>query len=314
MIERYLVTGGAGFIGSHIVERLLSDGHFVRVFDNFDTGSRANLPASSPNLEIREGSVEDFDQLRAAMQDIDYVLHQAARASVPRSIEDPLGTHNTNVTGTVYVLLAAKEAGVRRVVCASSSAIYGDLPGLPKEESMLPAPMSPYAISKLVNEYYARVFFETYGTEIVALRYFNIYGARQNPDLQYAAVIPIFIRNMILGKPCIIYGDGEQTRDFVYVKDCVEANLKACKASSVSGQVFNIAHNRQISVNQLFSILSDILNYRMSPIYEEPRPGDIKHSYADNSRARTVLRFEPETDLFNGLGQTAEWYRERLKA
>jgi UDP-glucose 4-epimerase len=212
------------------------------------------------------------------------------------------------------VLLAAKEAGVQRVVCASSSAIYGDLPGLPKEESMLPAPMSPYAISKLVNEYYARVFFESYGTETVALRYFNIYGGRQNPDLQYAAVIPIFIRNMLLGKPCIIYGDGEQTRDFVYVKDCVRANLMACKASSVSGQVFNIAQNRQTSVNQLFSILSDILNYRISPVYEEPRAGDIKHSYADNSRARTALGFEPETELQEGLRQTVDWYRERLKA
>jgi UDP-glucose 4-epimerase len=312
-MERYLVTGGAGFIGSHIVEALLAENHYVRVLDNFDTGNPDNLPPASSNLDIQRGSIEDLETVRAAMQGIDYVLHQAARASVPRSISDPLGTHNTNVTGTLYVLLAAKEVGVRRVVCASSSAIYGDLPGLPKDESMLPAPMSPYAISKIVNEYYARVFYENYGTETVALRYFNIYGSRQNPDLQYAAVIPIFIRNMLLGKPCVIYGDGEQTRDFIYVKDCVQANLKSCKASGVSGGVFNIAQNRQTSVNQLFSILSEILSYRIPPIYEEPRVGDIKHSYADNSRARAQLGFAPETDLQEGLQQTVAWYRKRLK-
>jgi nucleoside-diphosphate-sugar epimerase len=311
-MERYLVTGGAGFIGSHLVETLLDHGHFVRVLDNFDTGNPQNLP-QKPNLEVIKGSVTNREQVRSAMKGIDYVLHQAARASVPRSISDPIGTHQTNDTGTLYVLLAAKETGVKRVIGASSSAIYGEDPTLPKEENMLPAPLSPYAVSKMALEQYASAFHTAYKLPTVCLRYFNIYGPRQNPDLQYAAVIPIFIRNMLRNHPCSIYGDGEQTRDFVFVADCVRANLLACKAEA-TGRVYNIARSEQTSVNQLFTLLSEIIGFRIPPVREPARAGDIKHSYADGRRAAQELGFRPQIDLREGLKKTVEWYSTKLKA
>ena len=313
-MERYLVTGGAGFIGSYLVESLLEQGHFVRVLDNFDTGNPENLPAHLSKLEVMNGSVTDLNQVRAATEGIDYVLHQAARASVPRSVSDPLGTHLTNDTGTLEVLLASKDAGVKRVIGASSSAIYGEDPVLPKVEGMLHQPLSPYAASKIVMEHYAAVFHSVYGLQTVCLRYFNIYGARQNPDLPYAAVIPIFIRNMLHNRPCVIYGDGEQTRDFVYAGDCVRANLLACKAEGVAGRIYNVARGKQISVNQLFALLSEILDYHIAPVYESVRSGDIKHSYADSTRAAAELDFTPRVDLKDGLTQTVEWYRRKLKA
>lgn len=308
-MDRYLVTGGAGFIGSHIVETLLSQGHFVRVFDNFDTGNRLNLPSSSAQLEIAEAGLENLEDVRRAMQGIDYVFHEAARGAVPRSIKDPSGTHEANVSGTLHVFLAAKEAGVKRVVSASSSSVYGETPVLPKHEMMLPSPKSPYAASKLMGEYYSSVFHEVYRLQTVSLRYFNVFGPRQNPNLQYAAVIPIFIRNMLAGKPCVIYGDGEQTRDFTYVTDCVKANLLACKKESVGGQVFNIACNRSTTVNQLFERLSALLGYRIAPVYEPSRAGDVKHSYADIQKARERLDFLPDFTLEQGLAKTVEWYR-----
>ena len=309
LMEGYLITGGAGFIGSHIVEALLGQGHFVRVLDDFDTGSRENLAAFSGVLELVEGSLEDAGTVRSVMDGIDYVLHQGARGSVPRSVSDPIGTHNANVTGTLHVLIAARDAGVRRVVCASSSSVYGETPTLPKEESMLPVPLSPYALSKLTMEQYAALFTSVYGLETVSLRYFNIYGARQNPNLQYSAVIPIFVRNMMNGTPCTIFGDGEQTRDFTYVEDCVRANLLACKADRVSGEVFNIACGSQTSVNELFRTLSDILEYRIPPSYQLQRPGDVRYSYADVRRAGEALGFKPHTTLLDGLKKTVEWYK-----
>ncbi len=308
-MERYLVTGGAGFIGSHIVETLLAQGHFVRVLDNFDTGSRENLSAFSGALEVVEGSLEDAGTVRQAMDGIDYVLHQGARGSVPRSISDPEGTHHSNITGTLHVLIAARDASVRRVVCASSASVYGETAILPKQESMLPTPLSPYALSKLMMEQYAAVFSGVYGLETVSLRYFNIYGPRQNPHLQYSAVIPIFVRNMMDGIPCPIFGDGEQTRDFTYVEDCVRANLLACKSEGVSGNVFNIACGSQTSVNELFRILSEILEYRLPPSYQPERPGDVRYSYADVRKAEKELAFQPGTTLFDGLKRTVEWYR-----
>jgi len=308
-MDRYLVTGGAGFIGSHIVETLVAQGHFVRVFDNFDTGNRSNLPSSSSQLEIAEAGLENLEDVRRAMEGIDYVFHEAARGAVPRSIKDPRGTHEANVSGTLHVFLAAKEAGVKRVVSASSSSVYGETPVLPKHEMMFPSPKSPYAASKLMGEYYSSVFHEVYGLQTVSLRYFNVFGPRQNPNLQYAAVIPIFIRNMLAGKPCVIYGDGEQTRDFTYVTDCVKANLLACKKENVGGQVFNIACNCSTSVNQLFERLSTLLDYRIAPAYEPSRAGDVKHSYADIQKAQERLDFLPDFTLEQGLAKTVEWYR-----
>ena len=310
-MEKYLVTGGAGFIGSHLVERLLSEGHFVRVLDNFDTGSRQNISHLSGNLELIEGSIVDRENVRKACAGIDYVLHQAARGSVPRSVADPLGTHDANVTGTLNILYAAKDAGVRRVVCASSSSVYGETPVLPKEESMTPNPQSPYAYSKLMLEHYCDVFYRIYGLETVALRYFNIYGSRQNPELQYAAVIPIFIKNMLQQKPCVIYGDGLQTRDFTYVEDCVHVNLLACKNPNACGKVLNVACGDQTSVLDLFTVLAKRLNYKLDPKHEPARPGDVKHSLGSTEKLETCLNFKPDISLQEGLDRTVRWYQSQ---
>jgi nucleoside-diphosphate-sugar epimerase len=306
-MERYLVTGGAGFIGSHLVETLLKEGHAVRVIDNLDTGSRSNLPAD--RIDFLEGSITDPALLGKAMEGVDFVYHEAARGSVPRSVEDPAGTHDANSTGTLRVLIAARDAGVKRVICASSSSVYGDTPTLPKVESMTPQPKSPYALSKLNLEQYCRMFTEIYGLETVALRYFNVYGPRQNPALQYAAVIPIFISRMLRNEPCVIYGDGEQTRDFTYVADCVKANLLARTSPASRGEAMNIACRDQISVNRLFSLLSELLNYTKPPVYEPARAGDVKHSFADIDRASHLLGYSPAQDLAGGLQKTIEWFR-----
>lgn len=307
-MDHYLVTGGAGFIGSHLVESLLAQGCFVRILDNFDTGSRETLDSLGGAFEVIEGSVADSAVVKRAMHGIDYVLHQAARGSVPRSVEDPAGTHEANITGTLQVLIAARDCGVRRVVCASSSSVYGETPELPKRESMTASPKSPYALSKLTLEHYCSVFTQVYGLETVALRYFNIYGPRQNPNLQYAAVIPLFITRMLKRKPCIIYGDGEQTRDFTYIADCVQANLLACKAGGVAGKVYNIACGSQISVNQLHSELQVLLRTKTAPNHEGPRPGDVLNSYADITRAREELGYKPEYPLGKGLEETVRWF------
>ena len=306
------MTGGAGFIGSHIVEKLLSQGHFVRVIDNFDTGNAENIRHFSGDLEIMEGSITDRETLKKAMDGVEYVFHEAARGSVPRSVADPLGTHDANVTGTINVLKAAKEAGVHRVVCASSSSVYGETPVLPKEESMKPTPQSPYALSKLMLEHYCELFYKLYGLETVSFRYFNIYGPRQNPELQYAAVVPIFIKNMLQNKPCIIYGDGGQTRDFTFVGDCVAANLAAAKHPNAPGSVLNVACGDQISVLDLFHTLAKMLNYTLAPVHEPQRAGDVRHSRGSTSRLKEVLQFEPAISLAQGLEETVRWYRSRL--
>jgi UDP-glucose 4-epimerase len=312
-MSKCLVTGGAGFIGSHLVQLLLNRGHSVRVLDNFETGSRETISEFKGKVEVIEGSVVDLQTVQTAVQGMDLVFHQAARGSVPRSIEDPAGTHEINITGTLNVLIASRDLNVKRVVCASSSSIYGETPELPKRENMLPSPESPYAISKITLEYYCHVFRQAYGLETVSLRYFNIYGPRQNPLLQYAAVIPIFIRNMLEKKQCIIYGDGEQTRDFAFVEDCAEANLLAATANSAVGNVYNIGCGKQISVNKLFYLIQQLTGDNTPPKYEPRRQGDVMHSCADVSRAKAELNFEPNFNLEKGLETTARWYKNKKR-
>ena len=308
-MKHCLVTGGAGFIGSHLVQLLLNNGHTVRLLDNFETGSRETLSDLKKDVEVIDGTIEDMGTVQKAVKGMDWVFHQAARGSVPRSIEDPAGTNAVNITGTLNVLIACRDADVGRVVCASSSAVYGETPELPKQEGMLPAPESPYAISKITNEHYCKVFYQAYGLETVSLRYFNIYGPRQNPLLQYAAVIPIFIRNMLEKKECIIYGNGEQTRDFAYVEDCAQANLLAATSASSPGGVYNIGCGIQISVNQLFDLIQGLTGNNIPPKYEPARKGDIMHSFADISRAKSALKYQPSFDLQTGLKLTANWYK-----
>lgn len=307
---KFLVTGGAGFIGSHLATTLSGQGHSVRVIDNLDTGSRQNLPAEG--IEFLEGSITDPGLIRKAMTGVEVVFHQAARGSVPRSIEDPFGTHDANVTGTLQVLIAARDAGVRRVVCASSSSVYGDTPTLPKIETMPLQPKSPYAMSKLTLEHYCKLFWDVYQLETIALRYFNVFGPGQNPALQYAAVVPIFISRMLRNESCLIYGDGEQTRDFTYIADCISANIQASTADrKACGQAFNIACEKQISVNMLFRMLSELLHYDKPPQYEPERAGDVKHSLAAIEKARLLIGFQPAVDFQEGLRRTVAWYKQQ---
>jgi UDP-glucose 4-epimerase len=281
-----VVTGGAGFIGSNLVDVLLQDGHEVHIIDNLSTGKRKNLVDLVSHIDCTfvEGSVTDLDLLRTVFRDIDCVFHQAAIPSVQRSVEDPRATNEVNVNGTLSVLIAAHDCSVKKVVYASSSSVYGDTPTLPKTEEMIPNPKSPYAVSKLTGEYYCRVFSEVYGLKTVCLRYFNVYGPKQDPSSDYAAVIPRFITRVLERKPPIIYGDGAQTRDFTYVEDVAHANIQSMK-QEVEG-VFNIACGERISVNELATIVMELVGVNLAVIYDEPRSGDIKDSLADISRAR----------------------------
>ncbi len=306
---RFLVTGGAGFIGSNIVEELLQRGETVRVFDNFSTGKRENLAAFRERIELVEGDLRDGPTVRQAAEGVDYVLHQAAIPSVPRSVDDPLETDAVNVTGTLNLLLAARDAGVRRVVFASSCAVYGDEPTLPKREDMLPWPKSPYAVSKLAGEHYCRTFSEVYGLETVALRYFNVFGPRQDPASDYAAVIPRFITRLLREEAPIVYGDGLQSRDFVYVANVVQANLLAATAPGVAGRVFNIAGGERYTLLDLIRILNDVLGTAVAPIHEDSHPGDVRHSQADIGAAQRALGYRPTIDFAEGIRQTIEWYR-----
>ena len=307
---RYIVTGGAGFIGSNLAERLARD-HEVVIIDDLSTGRRENLKnlIDHPGVTFVEGSVTDFDLLIDAFAGADGIFHQAAIASVPRSVEMPRETNAVNVGGTMNVLWAAKECGVPAVVAASTSAIYGDDPTFPKCETMAPTPLSPYAVSKLAGEYYGKVFADLYGIRTVFLRYFNVFGPRQDPKSEYAAVIPKFITRLLDEKPPTIYGDGEQTRDFIFVGDVVRANILAME-SDASG-VFNIAGGRRISLNELASVLSDITGIHRRPLYEPPRPGDVRDSLADISRARDAFGFSPGCTLDEGLYKTVTWFRDR---
>lgn len=303
---RYIVTGGAGFIGSNLAERLARDGHEVVIVDDLSAGRRENI--GRLRVTFVEGSVTDLDLLIDACAGADGIFHQAAVASVPRSVANPLETNAVNVTGTLNVLWAAKECGVPTVVAASTSAIYGDDPVFPKQETMTPEPLSPYAASKLAGEYYGKVFADLYGIRTVFLRYFNVFGPRQDPNSEYAAVIPKFITRLLGDKPPIIYGDGEQTRDFISVADVVRANILAMEGDA-SG-VFNIAGGSRISLNQLASILAEITGIYHRPIYKPPRPGDIRDSVADISRAGDAFGFSPCCTLEAGLHETVAWFRD----
>ena len=308
----YLVTGGAGFIGSAIVRELLTRGQQVRVLDNFSTGRQENLKEVMDQIQFIAGDLCADGVPEKVLEGIQYVLHQAAIPSVPRSIADPLGTHRANVDGTLRLLEAARQSGVRRVVYASSSSAYGDTPTLPKVESMEPNPASPYAVSKLAGEYYARVFAQVYGLETVSLRYFNVFGPRQDPTSPYSGVLSRFITALSRGEQPRVYGDGEQSRDFTFVADAVEANLLACVAPEASGRVFNIGTGHRYTLNQTLAILTEILGCRSEPVHEAPRPGDVRHSQADISAAQRGLGYEPQVGFEEGLRETIGWYRENL--
>jgi len=314
MPQTYVVTGAAGFIGSHIAEQLLRDGQRVRVIDNLLTGKQAHLDflaALNGDLSITSGSITERETLRAVFQDADFVLHQAALPSVPRSIADPLETHRHCVTGTLNVLIAARDAGLRRVVYAASGSAYGEQAGAAKVESMNPAPISPYGVAKLTGEYYAAAFSHSYGLETVSLRYFNVFGPRQDPTSTYAAAIPKFITAMLRGEPPTIYGDGTQSRDFTFVDNVVYGNLLACRAPKAVGETINLAGGGRITINDLVAQLNSILGTDLAPIYTDERPGDIKHSRADIAKARDLLGFAPIVSFEEGLRRTVDWYRSR---
>jgi UDP-glucose 4-epimerase len=306
-----LVTGGAGFIGSHLVEALVARGHSVRVLDNFNTGERANLVGVRGRIDLVEGDITDLDTVRAAVRGAEVVFHQAALASVPRSVADPMATHRACVDGTLHVLLAAREEGVRRVVYAASSSAYGNSDRLPKCEADPTAPLSPYAVAKLAGEHYCAAFTEVYGLETVRLRYFNVFGPRQTPDSPYAAVIPLFIRALTSGDRPVIHGDGGQSRDFTFVDDVVQANLRAAAAPGVAGQVFNVACGRRTSLLELLGHLNTLLGTSVEPVHTEPRPGDVRHSQADIGRACDLLGYRPTTDIPAGLRRCLDWWLER---
>jgi UDP-N-acetylglucosamine/UDP-N-acetyl-alpha-D-glucosaminouronate 4-epimerase len=303
---RVLVTGGAGFIGSHLAARLLERGYSVRILDNFATGRRSNLLALEGQAEVMEGDIQSYERVSRAVSGCEVVFHQAALPSVPRSIQDPLTSNATNVIGTLNVLLAARERGVRRVVVASSSSVYGASPKLPKHEDDPALPISPYATAKLASENYARSFHCVYGLQTVMLRYFNVFGPRQDPASEYAAVIPRFITRLAAGESPVIYGDGEQSRDFTYVDNVVQANLLAHETEDAAGRVYNIACGQRVTLNQLLAEIRSITGSDAPPAFAAPRPGEVRHSLADITRAREQLSYEPVVDLCAGLRLTVE--------
>ena len=301
----YLVTGGAGFIGSHISDRLLADGHRVRILDNFSTGKHENIPASA-DVEVIEGDVGDYDTVRAAMEQVDIVFHEAAIASVTETVGNPLSSERVNYRGTLNILEAARHAGVKRVMFACSAAVYGDLPELPKQESMPVKPLSPYAVDKLASEQACQMYTYLYGLETVSLRYFNVFGPRQDPSSPYSGVISIFSDTLSQGKQPTIYGDGEQTRDFVYVSDVVEANIRAATAPAAAGKAINIATGGKLSINALLKTISELKDQPFEPRYKPGRQGDIRHSRADISVAREYLDWEPVVAFEDGLRRLFE--------
>lgn len=305
---KVVVTGGAGFIGSNLAEELLKK-HEVTVIDNLSTGRIENLDQIINKINFIEGSIIDLDLLKEAFSGSDTVFHEAAIPSVQRSVDNPIASNEANVEGTLKVLVAARDCGVRKVVYASSSSAYGDTPTLPKKEDMKPNPRSPYAVSKLTGEYYCRVFSEVYGLKTACLRYFNVYGPRQNPNSQYAAVIPRFITRILANSPPVIYGDGKQTRDFTFVKDVVKANILA-RESPAEG-VFNIACGQRVSLNELAGKIMEITGIRLDPNYEKPRQGDVRDSLADISSAGDKLGYRPDFDLDSGLEETIKWFKKR---
>jgi UDP-glucose 4-epimerase len=309
--KRILVTGGAGFIGSNLARYLSNQQNHVIVLDDLSTGQKKNIDdlVNERTIEFIEGSVTDLDLLQDSFQNIDYIFHEAALPSVPRSIKDPLTSNDVNINGTLNVLIAAKDAGVKKVIYASSSSVYGDTPTLPKLELMIPNPLSPYAITKLTGEYYCQVFTNVFHLPSVALRYFNVYGPRQDPSSEYAAVIPKFITSVMNGQSPIIYGDGEQTRDFTYVDDVIQANILAAESNATG--VFNAAGGRRITINELATTVMNICGKKLNISYKENRPGDIKHSLADSTKAHNAFGFTLKYDLEKGLKETIKWYQKQ---
>ena len=306
-----LVTGGAGFVGSHIASALVTSGARVRIIDDLSTGYRENITEIGGDIDFIQGSLADEPLLNKALEDVELVFHEAAIPSVPRSVENPRQTHVASVDATFSLLLAARDKKVRRVVYAASSSVYGDQPTLPKSEAMLPDPLSPYAVAKLVGEYYCQVFTRVYKLETVSLRYFNVFGPRQDPSSQYSGVISRFIAALLSGKTPVIYGDGEQSRDFTYVDNVVQANRKAAQTSKGVGSVINIANGQRITLNQLLGELKDLTGRaNVNAVYEDSRPGDVLHSLADISRARELLGFEPQVGLREGLRRTMNWWKD----
>jgi nucleoside-diphosphate-sugar epimerase len=310
-MAHYLVTGGAGFVGSHLAEALVRRGETVRVVDSLITGKRQNL-AHLPGVEFVHGDLADINVARAAVSGVDYVLHQAAIPSVPRSVEDPVTSNRANIDASLNVLVAARDARVKRVVYAASSSAYGNSATLPKVETMPTAPLSPYALQKLVVEQYCQMFTELYKLETVATRYFNVFGPRQDPSSPYSGVISLFISALCDGRQPKIYGDGEHTRDFTYVANVVDGVLKACHAPNASGHVINVATGGRISLNHLFATIRDFVGATVEPIYADPRPGDVKDSQADISKAKALLGYTPIVSFEDGLRQTVEWYRATM--
>lgn len=307
---KYLVTGGAGFIGSNIAIELLKQGESVRILDNFSTGRKVNIETILDRIEMVDGDIRDFWTVAEAVDGVDYVLHQAALPSVIRSVRNPLTSNAVNIDGTINILEASRQAGVRRVVYASSSSVYGESETLPKVETMKPDPLSPYAVTKLACEHYCKVFHRLYGLETVSLRYFNIFGPRQDPGSQYSAVIPKFIGAILRERKPVVYGDGEQSRDFTYIANAVAANLKACTAPKAPGNHYNIACGQRFTLNQLLAALGEISGKSVAANYIDPRPGDIRHSLADIDAAREDLDYTVEYDFMSGLEETFRWFTE----
>jgi nucleoside-diphosphate-sugar epimerase len=310
---KVLVTGGAGFIGSHLVEGLLQKDYEVVVADNLATGKKENLAAVADRIEFRELDLADVEQAVSAVEGVEAVLHAAAIPSVPRSVSDPMLSNNASINATLNTLIAARDAELSRFVYAASSAVYGDDPALPKTEDMPAHPMSPYAIGKLTGEYYCSVFYQLYGLPAMSLRYFNVYGPRQDPNSEYAAVIPRFITTLLKGEQPTIYGDGEQSRDFTYVEDIVQANILALESSRGFGETMNVASGDRVSLNELFARLRVLTGSDQSPVYAPARAGDVKHSRADISKAREMLGYEPRISFAEGMDRTASWFRKQME-
>ena len=311
-MDKFLVTGGAGFIGSNICKKLVSEGCFVRVVDNLLTGKKSNFSGIIDKIEFIEADMGDENIARSAVKDIDVVLHEGALPSVPRSVDDPAASHRHCVDATFTLLLAARDAGVKRFVYAASSSAYGDTPSLPKVETMPPSPLSPYAVAKLVGEYYCSVFARVFGLETISLRYFNVFGPNQDPKSQYAAAIPAFVTTILKDLPPTIYGDGQQSRDFTYVDNVVEANLLAARVNKTNGEVINVACGQAVTVNEIIDMINKSLGKNVKPIYTDPRPGDVKHSLADITAAQNLIGYKPVISFEQGLQKAIDWYRDNL--
>jgi len=309
-MSSYLITGGGGFIGSNIARYLVESGEKVRILDNFSTGRRENLAGLEEDIELVEGDIRDVFTVMRSLDGIDYILHQAALPSVPRSVADPLTTNNVNLIGTLNLLEAAKDFPIKRIIIASSSSVYGDTDILPKKESLMPAPLSPYAASKLAVEYYAKVFYNVYGVDSVILRYFNIFGPNQDPTSQYSAVVPKFITSILHGNPVTIFGDGEQSRDFTFVDNVVMANILATKADGISGEVINIASGVETTINELVEAIESIVGKKAKKVYLPERPGDVRRSLADISKAKKLLGYSVITDFKSGLKKSIDFFKK----